>query len=153
MASTEIKDLVPEMQVKASIFSAKMAENNIPFVFTCTYRSQLEQDALYSQGRDPIKVINQLRHSAGLPTITEKQAKKVVTWVKTSKHTEGKAFDIAIGTRGKIFWDLKCDVNKDNIPDYEEAGKIGESIGLRWGGRFKFKDYVHFELAELTLKK
>jgi hypothetical protein len=47
---------------------------------------------------------------------------------------------------------VKCDVNKDGELDYYEAGIIGESLGLIWGGRFKDKygkpipDYVHFEL-------
>jgi len=44
-------------------------------------------------------------------------------------------------------------VDGDAIPDYEEAGKIGESLGLRWGGRFnnskgkRIPYYPHFEIA------
>lgn len=46
---------------------------------------------------------------------------------------------------GIPIWDIKADLNNNDIPDYEEIGRIGEGIGLKWGGRFKFKDYVHFE--------
>jgi hypothetical protein len=45
-------------------------------------------------------------------------------------------------------WDTKIDVDADHIPDYEEAGKIGESVGLVWGGRWKIPDYPHFQLKE-----
>ncbi len=56
---------------------------------------------------------------------------------------------------GGVTYDIKADINKNQIPDYEELGRIGESVGLTWGGRFKFRDYCHFQytggltLAEL----
>jgi len=56
-----------------------------------------------------------------------------------SKHLEGKAFDIAVIKNGKVTWEFD---------DYIPYGKIGESIGLVWGGSWKnFKDGCHFELA------
>ena len=39
-------------------------------------------------------------------------------------------------------------MNKNDIPDYEEAGKIGESVGLVWGCSWDKKDLCHFELNE-----
>jgi peptidoglycan L-alanyl-D-glutamate endopeptidase CwlK len=90
-----------------------------------------------------------------LPHITEKQNKKV-TWTLQSKHlidledgnldnNKSRAFDIAITRDGKPVWDVKVDVNHDQYPDYEQAGKIGEAVGLRWGGKFKSPDMPHFE--------
>lgn len=57
----------------------------------------------------------------------------VVTQVSgcRSYHVLGRAVDIFVGT-----WDCA---------DYEELGKFWESIGGRWGGRFSFRDCVHFE--------
>lgn len=128
-----ITDCLPELQEKARLFVLAMAEADIPFMFTCTKRTQAEQDALYAQGRT-------------------KPGKKV-TWTRKSKHIDGKAFDIVIIKDGKPCWDTKVSVDGDDIPDYEEAGRIGESLGLRWGGRFKNSkgqprpDYPHFEIA------
>ncbi len=126
MASRKITDCVPELQEKFSRFAVKMAEAGIAFMLTCTARSQAEQDALYAQGRT----------APG----------RKVTWTRKSKHSAGRAFDIAIVNGRKPDWSLKVDVNDNDIPDYEEAGQIGEAVGLRWGGRFKSPDRPHFEV-------
>jgi peptidoglycan LD-endopeptidase CwlK len=114
--SRSITDLIPEMQDKFKAFSAKMDENDIEFIVTCTYRSQEQQNALYAQGRT----------TPG----------KVVTWTKNSRHTKRDAFDIAILKNGKITWDDM---------EYMAAGNIGESVGLVWGGRWHNPDYPHFQ--------
>ena len=125
--SRKVEELIPEMQGKARSFAVAMAEAGIPFMWTCTYRPQSEQDALYAQGRT----------APG----------RKVTWTLHSKHTERVAFDIAILKDGKPTWDVKVSVDGDSIPDYEEAGKIGEGLGLVWGGRWNTPDYPHFEWA------
>lgn len=129
--SRKIEDLKPAVQMLFKEFAAKMAEGGIPFILTRTYSTQEEQDAIYAQGRTkPGKVVTKTRHS---------------------KHTDRTAFDIAILKDGKPIWDAKVDIDKDAIPDYEEAGKIGEGIGLVWGGRFKgFYDGCHFEMRPMT---
>ena len=68
----------------------------------------------------------------------------------TSAHLYGLAFDVAIlrkdaAGRPVPTWDLKADINHNEVPDYEELGLLGESAGLTWGGRFKFRDYGHFQ--------
>ncbi len=57
----------------------------------------------------------------------------VVTQVKGcgSYHVLGRAVDIFVGT-----WDCA---------DYLGLGEYWESIGGTWGGRFSFRDCVHFE--------
>ena len=139
MASRRIEDLTPKMQELAKAFAAKMAEDGIPFMFTCTMRTQAEQDALYEQGRT--------------------KPGPIVTWTRKSNHvgriiagglarSVSRAFDIAILHDGKPIWDTKIDVNQNHLGDYAEAGGIGESVGLRWGGRFKTPDMPHFEDPE-----
>lgn len=123
-----VKDLVPELQELFRQFAVKMADAKIPFIVTCTYRSQEEQDILYARGRTT-------------------QGPKV-TWTKKSKHTDRTAFDIALLKGAKAHWDVKVSVNGNEVPDYIEAGEIGESVGLVWGGRWKSPDYVHFQLKE-----
>lgn len=127
MVSRKVSDLVPAMREKAKEFAVRMAEEGIPFMFTCTSRSQEEQDALYQQGRT--------------------KPGKIVTWTKHSLHTQRVAFDIAILRDGQPTWDIKVDVDGDAIADYLEAGQIGEEIGLIWGGRWKKPDYPHFQLV------
>ncbi|MCK9195455.1 MAG: M15 family metallopeptidase [Syntrophales bacterium] len=163
MASRDIKDLVPELREKATLFSVKMKAANIPFIVTCTARLIKEQFALYAQGRHPLNYVNGLRRLAGMPPINAKENLVSVTWTLQSKHLidlddmdpkndQARAFDIAIILQGKPIWDMKVNVNQNEIPDYTEAGLIGESIGLIWGGRFKNAkgkprpDYPHFEI-------
>ncbi len=54
-------------------------------------------------------------------------------------HNYGVAFDCApLSVNGGIDW--------GNIALFKKVGKIGESIGLEWGGSWKnFPDYPHFQ--------
>jgi len=117
VSSRKIEDLIPEMQVLAIAFKNEMARQGIDFIFTCTFRSQLEQDQLFEQGRS--------------------KPGRIVTWTRNSKHIQREAFDIAVLKNGKITW---------YADDYKRPGKIGTDLGLNWGGSWKkAKDYPHFE--------
>lgn len=157
MPSRKIEDLMPELQEKFALFKEKMDTANISFVVTCTARSMDEQVALYAQGRQDLEEVNELRKKCDLYELTEKENRHKVTWTLNSMHIPvidvmkeshgSRAFDIALKIGKKAHWDIKVDVNDNDIPDYEEAGKIGESVGLKWGGRFKSPDRPHFQLA------
>ena len=152
-----LAQMSPELLRKYQLFEGAMGQAKIPFMLTSVARTVKEQVALYSQGRDPVVTVNLLRKAAKLPPIQPNQNVKV-TWTLKSKHLidldDGdpnndfsRAFDIVIldGNK-KPTWDLKIDVNKDLIPDYIQAGKIGVSVGLIWGGNFKPNpDYPHFQ--------
>ena len=138
MASRKVSDCIQEMQDKYIQFKARMIEAGIDFIITCTIRSQEEQDNLWNTGRS----VFTFPCKCGGKSNKQGECKKHpfglrVTWKKVSKHTLGEAFDIAILKNGKLTWDVK---------DYKQAGEIGESVGLRWGGRFKVVDSVHFEV-------
>lgn len=70
---------------------------------------------------------------------------KGVSWTTRSKHLDGDAIDIcpyavwdAHGP-DKLLWDA-------GDPIWQKLGAIGESLGLRWGGRWKkTPDLGHFE--------
>lgn len=126
--SRKVEDLTPEMQEKVKLFQASMKLAGIDFILTATFRDQERQNALYAQGRT--------------------KPGKVVTWTRNSRHTKRTAFDIAILRSGQPTWDTKIDLNENDIPDYQEAGKIGESVGLEWGGKWHPPDYPHFQLKE-----
>jgi len=157
VSSRKIEDLTPKLQLLYSLFKAKMDILEITFIVTCTARLVKEQVALYAQGRQTLKEVNALRKMAGFYLIKENENKKVTSTLK-SKHLidlddgilendKSRAFDIAITKDEKVTWDLKVNVNENEVPDYIEAGRIGESVGLVWGGSWKnFKDYPHFEI-------
>ena len=158
MASRDIKDLTPAMQVFFQKFKNEMDKAKISFAVTCTARTVKEQQALYAQGRQKLSEVNALRKMAGLDPITAEENKRKVTWTLASKHIVdlddnnpdnnlSRAFDIVITKNKKATWDIKVDVNENQKPDYIEAGEIGERVGLKWGGRFSSPDYPHFELA------
>ena len=118
--SRDPMDLTHDCWVKFAAFSAAMDKAGIPWICTYTRRTLEEQKALYAQGRT----------TPG----------KIVTWTMKSRHLDGEAFDIVLLKDGKANWDTKD-------PDWTKAGEIGESVGLKWGGRFKTPDMPHFELA------
>jgi peptidoglycan LD-endopeptidase CwlK len=145
MSSRRIEDLCPAVQVKCNEFIEACAKAGIPVLITSTLRMVAEQIALYAQGRQALDLVNKMRRFAGLSPLNEVQNKRIITKNLVSIHEYGCAFDFAITRDGKAIWDVKADVDADQVPDYEEAGRIGEALGLRWGGRFTFKDYCHLE--------
>jgi peptidoglycan L-alanyl-D-glutamate endopeptidase CwlK len=82
-------------------------------------RSYMEQDALYAKGR-----------TAAGKKVTNAPAGH-------SNHNFGIAFDIGI-FRGKEY----CGEHAL----YHELGTLGKSLGLEWGGDWKFVDEPHYQL-------
>jgi hypothetical protein len=69
----------------------------------------------------------------GLPSITEERNRKPVTHTKLSIHTKREAVDFYVNKDGKYCDDLKVDINKNDIPDWEEFAKIATECGLQCG--------------------
>ncbi len=142
----------------AIIFQQICQEAGHEVIFTSVDRDYREQYAYYLQGREPLSVVNKARVFAGLPFISQKENQRKVTWTLNSKHVvnldderldndKSRAFDFAIVYENKVYWDLKADVDKDNIGDYKECAMIGESFGLKSGRHFKNPDYPHLEIG------
>ena len=92
----------------------------------------------------PILIVDTLR----TPAEHQVNLLKGTSWTKHSKHLDGLAIDIVpyevytLKPGGeKLAWDAEW-------PLWERIGVIGESLGLRWGGRWKQKDLGHFEYVE-----
>jgi peptidoglycan L-alanyl-D-glutamate endopeptidase CwlK len=120
----------------------------IGIIVTSTLRTEAEQLALFAQGRKVLKTVNEFRAEAGLPPIGSEQ-NRVVTRAATSVHQFGLAFDVAILKPNSRMaeWSPKADLNDNDTADYEEVGLFGESLGLQWGGRFRLRDYCHFQFT------
>ena len=155
--SRNLNDLNPRLLLLYQEFNVKMGEVGLIHVVTSTSRTILEQMALYTMGRLSLSDVNIFRKVARLLPIDAPENVKV-TWTLNSKHVtnmfdddldndKARAFDIAIlNKQGQTVWDLKVSVNANDTPDYEEAVKIGESVGLVCGGRWKNPDWPHYEL-------
>lgn len=118
--STKLHDLAPRFRPFAIALLANFVEARIPVVIVCTLRTAEEQKQAIDSG-----------HS----------------WVRHSRHQDGMAIDVCpletynLHGANKLQWDAS-----DSI--WEKMGLIGESLGLRWGGRWQQKDMGHFELPE-----
>ena len=67
------------------------------------------------------------------------------SWTARSKHLTGDAIDLCpyaiydVNGPDKLNWDA-------GHPIWKRIGEIGESLGLRWGGRWQKRDMGHFEM-------
>ena len=128
----DITKLHPRLQERFKLLQKKCAQKGIKIRATECLRTAKEQDALYAKGRTApgSKVTNARGGDA------------------KSMHQWGIAVDIVI--------DMDTDKDGDvdirdlyNVKLLNVVGKIGESIGLEWGGSWKsIVDKPHFQLPD-----
>ena len=122
-----IATLLPQVQPLARALIESAAAIGIAIKVISGTRTYEEQNALYEQGRSkPGRIVTNARGGY-------------------SNHNFGVAFDIGVFEGGRYL---------EESPLYEKVGILGESLGLEWGGRWKFKDAPHFQLKTgLTLEQ
>lgn len=116
--SRDLKDLHPKVAALCSTFIDKCKEQGIDVLVTSTYRDAESQTALYAQGRT----------TSG----------KIVTNAKAGQswHNWRCAFDFVPIVNGKAQW--------NDTATFERCGKIAESLGLEWAGRWtRFRELAH----------
>ena len=140
MSTRSPQDLIEPVYLRWQLWDIAMHDAHLNYILTRVACSQIEQEALFAQGRNPLWIVNQYRRTADLPRIEEAENHKV-TWTLESKHIvdptrpKARAFDFAIKRSEKeIVWSLKVDTNESAGPDYAEAGRIWEKLGGTWGG-------------------
>ena len=118
-ASRDVDELTHEAREKLYELMELVQETDkdINLKLLCTFRSQKEQDKLFSVGRS----------SPG----------KKITWTRRSQHTERIAFDVAVVKEGRLSWEAR---------DYVFLRELADKLDLIWGGNWKVRDYGHFEL-------
>ena len=127
--SRKLEHLRQDVREKAELLLKKTSAIGIDLLTTCTYRSNEEQADLYAIGR------------------TAKGRVVTNALPGESKHNnmEGGApaslaFDVVPLVAGKPMWDA-------SNPVWQVVGSLGESIGLKWAGRWKrMREYPHFEV-------
>ena len=117
-ANRDIKSLQPIAQKACELFLNECKKRNIPIFITETHRSQARQDYLYEQGRT--------------------RPGKIVTWTRSSNHTGGYAWDIAVNPPNDLY---------DN-QIIAKAGEVAKELGIEWGGTWKEKDTPHFQVSK-----
>ena len=128
----DVTQLHPRLQEKFKLLQKKCAQKGIKIRATECLRTAKEQDALYAKGRTAPG--HKVTNASG------KDAKSMHQW--------GVAVDVAI--------DMDTDNDGDvdirdlyNVKLLNVVGKIGESIGLEWGGSWKsIVDKPHFQLPD-----
>jgi peptidoglycan L-alanyl-D-glutamate endopeptidase CwlK len=122
MPSRRLDDLSTRFKPLAILLLARCVEAQIPVLIINTLRTLAEQEAYIAQG---------------------------VSWTIHSKHLTGDAIDIAPFAVWQEFGPDKLQWDGAD-PSWMKLGLIGESIGLRWGGRWKQRDLSHFEFPSPT---
>lgn len=111
--SRALSDLHPDFRPFANDLLARFTEAGIAVAIVCTRRTDAEQAAAFASGHSKVT------HS----------------W-----HQDGRAIDVCpyytweLHGADKLQWDT-------NDPAWLKMGLIGESIGMRWGGRFTPLDH------------
>lgn len=113
--------LDPEFLKLLGIFEKKLLEKGIRVKMTDGYRSYAEQNALYARGRTK-------------PGSKVTNAKGGYSW-----HNFRFAADYCfIDKEGKVTW----------AGPWRVFGEVAASVGLEWGGNFKFVDRPHVQLSK-----
>lgn len=109
----------PTRELAEALVGCAWEEAGLDLRVTSGLRTREEQQALYDQGRTK-------------PGAVVTNARPGYSW-----HNFGVAFDVTVFRGGKPVW---------SGADYDVAGRIGERLGLEWGGRWTgFKDRPHFQ--------
>jgi len=125
--SRSLDYLRPTVASMSREFIDRCRAAGIDILITSTYRDLDSQAAIYAQGRTtPGKIV------------TNAQAGQ--SW-----HNWKCAFDFVPIENGKAQW--------NNTELFERCGKIAESVGLEWAGRWKlFRELAHCQYTDgLTL--
>lgn len=91
-------------------------------------RTLEQQEILYGHGRSAEEC-----KAVGVNPAYADPGGPVVTWSRPeeSMHVRGLAIDLGVEVYSQASW--------------AEIGRIGERMGWRWGGRWRVRDYSHFE--------
>jgi hypothetical protein len=146
-----ILDLDPLFRDDAVEFLRQLNGTAYKFTMSQVKRTKLEQEALWSQGRDTWEMTNAKRAKVGWNPITAQESKKRVTKTMKSKHLANaqgfsEAFDIVAVDRltGNAIWNDETHLGKP----YKLAFDISRGFpmfkaGYEWGW-----DLGHYELKE-----
>jgi peptidoglycan L-alanyl-D-glutamate endopeptidase CwlK len=141
-----IKLIHPKLQSELLSIYNDLFDKGVYIRFTSTFRSFLEQDAIYYQGRKSLEEVNNMRLKCGLYLISEKENKIVSNaFGGRSYHNYGIAVDFCLLSKNHNY-DMEFDTNNNNEKDWNEVVKVFKNYGWDWGSEVNFKsDTPHFQ--------
>ena len=121
--SRDISKLSPLMQAKWQVFKKQCDTENLGVFIVCTDRGEADQEAAFNSGASRAH-FGQSAHNTLLP----------------NGKPASEAWDIGIIANGKYIGDSEH-------PNYQRAGVIAESLGLKWYGNKKwgFVEAAHMQ--------
>ena len=123
MADRNIDDLLPVVAAAAHAALDECKAKGLDVLVTCTYRSNVEQDALYAQGRSKPGTV-----------VTNAKAGQ-------SMHQYRCAIDIVPMVNGKPEWSGRS-------PVWQQIATVFKKHGFEWGYEWKrFKEMPHFQMT------
>ena len=129
----DIKQLHPTLQKKVEELKALCEKNGIKIGISECLRTVAEQDALYAKGR-----------TAGGSIVTNCKGSSY-----SSMHQWGVAFDFYLIMDVDGDGQTSDDSFNNSTGLFQKVGKLGQSIGLEWGGSWtSFVDMCHFQLPD-----
>ena len=132
-AAPMVLGLHPKLADTVTKILAEAKERGLSVGLHSGLRTWEQQSRLYELGRS-------VKNPDGATEANPRGNIVTKTIAGYSWHNYGHAVDI-------VFKDSKGGWTWDKTPEqWEELGKIGEMFGVAWGGRWKMKDYPHFEL-------
>lgn len=126
-----VSQLHPELQKKVEQLKILCQQNGITIGISECVRTVAEQDVLYAKGRTmPGKIVTKAKGNT-----------------YSSMHQWGVAFDFYLKMDVDGDGSVSDDALNNSTELFNKVGKIGQSIGLEWGGVWKsMKDLPHFQL-------
>lgn len=135
ITKSKIMELHPALRAKATELIKRAEKEGIKLRIYNAMRSYEQQQKLFNQPWDLID-------NDGDGQVDESDEKVTNAKGGESFHNFGLAFDTVEIKDGKAVW---------NNPRWNRIGEIGESLGLVWGGRWKFVDKPHFQIMDFPL--
>lgn len=129
----DVSQLHPELQKKVEELQKLCKKNGITIGIGECVRTVAEQDALYAKGRTTTgSVVTNCKGSS-----------------YSSMHQWGVAFDFYLIMDVDGDGKTADDAYNNSTKLFDEVGKLGQSIGLEWGGSWKSPvDKPHFQLPD-----
>lgn len=117
--SRKLDDLSARFRPLAFELLARLTEQGLVVMIIDTLRTRAEQEQNIARG---------------------------VSWTLNSKHLTGDAIDLCPYQQWQQYGPKKLNWDASD-PAWAAMGRIGEELGLVWGGRWKQRDLGHFEYS------
>ncbi len=127
--------LHPDFRPVVDRFLARCAEAGLMVMVVETWRSQAAHDEDVKNGRS---WVTKSKHQNTALRRNQEGVREVVP--------ASLAIDIAPYDQYELHGPDKLQWKADD-PVWQRLGEIGESLGLKWGGRWKRRDMAHFQAS------